>query len=90
MRSKEWRRGAGKPGWVMQADIIAPLAPSMTARSDTFVIRVMGEYNSKSNARSWIEVVVQRTPDYVKPDLDAPHHRPHEPFMDQKPKWLLG
>ena len=75
--------GAGKPGWVMQADIIAPLAPSMTARSDTFVIRVMGEYNSKSNARSWIEVVVQRTPDYVKPDLDAPHHRPHEPFMDQ-------
>ena len=37
----------------------------------------------KNAAKTWIEVVVQRTPDYVKPDLDAPHHRPHEPFMDQ-------
>ena len=26
---------------------------------------------------------MQRTPDYVKADIDAPHHRPHEPFMDQ-------
>ena len=75
--------GACKPGWVLQSDILAPLAPSMTARSDTFVIRVMGETNQKNAAKTWIEVVVQRTPDYVKPDLDAPHHRPHEPFMDQ-------
>ena len=26
--------------------------------------------------------MVQRTPDYVKADLDSPHHRPHEPFKD--------
>jgi hypothetical protein len=26
---------------------------------------------------------VQRTPDYVKKYLDAPHHRPHEPFEDR-------
>ncbi len=75
--------GACKPGWVMQSDLLAPLAPSMSARSDTFVVRVLGETNGKSAAKSWIEVVVQRTPDYVKPDIDAPHHRPHEPFMDQ-------
>ena len=67
----------------MQADILSPLAPSLSPRSDTFVIRVMGETNTKSSAKTWIEVVVQRTPDYVKADIDAPHHRPHEPFMDQ-------
>jgi len=75
--------GAAKPGWVMQADILSPLLPSMAARSDTFVIRVLGETNSKNRAKTWIEAVVQRTPDYVKPDIDAPHHRPHERFMDQ-------
>jgi hypothetical protein len=42
----------------------------------------MGEANSASSSKAWIELVVQRTPDYVKADLDAPHHRPHEPFKD--------
>ncbi len=74
---------ANKPGWVMQGDLLSPLAPVSSARSDTFIIRVMGETAAKSSARAWIEVVVQRTPDYVKSDLDAPHHRPHEPFRDE-------
>ncbi|MDC3284114.1 hypothetical protein OAV01_02455 [Opitutales bacterium] len=74
--------GANKPGWVMQADILSPLMPVTSARSDTFVIRVMGETNNDSPARAWAELVVQRTPDYVKSDLDAPHHRPHEPIKD--------
>ncbi len=74
---------ANKPGWVMQADLLSPLAPVVSARSDTFVVRVMGETGSRSSARAWIELVVQRTPDYVKADLDAPHHRPHEPFKDE-------
>ena len=78
---------ANKPGWVMQSDIISPLAPVTSARSDTFVIRVMGEPRqkraSRNNNRAWIELTVQRTPDYVKPELDAPHHRPHEPFEDR-------
>jgi hypothetical protein len=74
--------GANMPGWVMQADLLSPLAPVSSARSDTFTVRVMGETNSDSSARAWIELVVQRTPDYVKADVDAPHHRPHEPFKD--------
>ena len=74
--------GANKPGWVMQSDVLSPLAPVSSARSDTFTIRVMGEANSASSSKAWIELVVQRTPDYVKADLDAPHHRPHEPFKD--------
>ena len=79
---------ANKPGWVMQSDILSPLAPVTSARSDTFVIRVMGEPKQKrtsysNKSRAWIELTVQRTPDYVKSDLDAPHHRPHEPFEDR-------
>ncbi|MDA8989476.1 hypothetical protein N9H22_03320 [Opitutales bacterium] len=74
--------GANKPGWVMQSDLLSPLIPVTSARSDTFIIRVMGETNNDSPARAWAELVVQRTPDYVKADLDAPHHRPHEPIKD--------
>lgn len=75
-----------KPGWLMQADVLTPLAPVSSARSDTFTIRVMGENlptdGQGFSSRAWIELTVQRTPDYVKADLDAPHHRPHEPFED--------
>ena len=78
---------ANKPGWLMQSDVLSPLAPVTSARSDTFVIRVMGENKAlserKTKGRAWIELTVQRTPDYVKPYLDAPHHRPHEPFEDR-------
>ena len=85
--------GANKPGWLMQSDVLSPLAPVTSARSDTFVIRVMGETWSerdqktqtflKRSSKSWIELTVQRTPDYVKSDLDAPHRRAHEPFEDR-------
>ena len=75
--------GANKPGWVMQSDLLSPLAPVSSARSDTFTVRVMGESGKDKTSNAWIELVVQRTPDYVKSDLDAPHHRPHEPFKDK-------
>jgi hypothetical protein len=78
---------ANKPGWLMQSDILSPLAPVTSARSDTFTIRIMGEpklaNSNKDKSRAWIEVTVQRVPDYVKPEVDAPHHRPHEPFEDR-------
>ena len=79
---------ANKPGWVMQSDILSPIAPVSSVRSDTFIIRVMGEPKlkagaSKNSNRAWIELTVQRIPDYVKSELDAPHHRPHEPFEDR-------
>ena len=75
--------GANKPGWVMQADLLSPLAPVTSARSDTFTIRVKGESGNEDISSAWIELVVQRTPDYVKSDIDGPHHRPHEPFKDE-------
>ena len=84
---KMWRPQPINRGWVSQADILTPLAPVATARSDTFTVRVMGEnpgsVDQPFTSRSWIELTVQRIPDYVKSDLDAPHHRPHEPFEDK-------
>ena len=77
---------ANKPGWLMQADVLTPLAPVSSVRSDTFVIRVMGESPSIKDqpfsSQAWIELTVQRVPDYINSDIDAPHHRPHEPFED--------
>jgi hypothetical protein len=36
-------RLAGFPGWVMQGDVLSPLAPTLAARSDTFIIRTYGD-----------------------------------------------
>jgi hypothetical protein len=77
--------GANMPGWLTQADALTPLAPVLTARSDTFVIRTYGESpagGSDGPLKRWCEVTVQRLPDYVNSHVDAPHHRPHEPFAD--------
>lgn len=64
------------PGWLSQADVLQAIAPSLSARSDTFVIRAYGEVTDPINsppspasptiqARAWCEAVVQRLPDYV-------------------------
>lgn len=66
----------GMPGWLTQADVLESLAPSLSARSDTFVIRTYGEVVDPLNspaapaapvvaARAWCEAVVQRMPEYV-------------------------
>lgn len=63
--------GAGLPGWLTQADVLEALAPSLSARSDTFVIRTYGESVNPAtqvvDSRAWCEAVVQRLPDYVSP-----------------------
>jgi hypothetical protein len=64
-------RVAGFPGYVLQADLLTPLAPVLSARSDTFVIRAYGNAVNPINddvvAHAWCEAVVQRLPDYVDP-----------------------
>lgn len=65
----------GTPGWPRQADILRPLAPIISARDDTFVIRAYGEARnaetSEVTASSWCEAVVQRKAEYVDSE-DAP------------------
>ena len=65
--------------WLTQADILTALAPVLTPRSDTFLVRTYGEaINPATNAtegRAWCEAVVQRVPEYLDP-LDAPEVSP--------------
>jgi hypothetical protein len=67
----------GIPGYVTQADVLTPVLPFLSARSDTFTIRSYGEVliKNKVQSRAWCEAVVQRTPDYVDP-ADKPEVAP--------------
>lgn len=73
----EAERGAaayGIPGYVKQADILTPIAPLLSARSDTFIIRGYGEKTNAAGtivvARACCEAVVQRSPNYVDSSQD--------------------
>lgn len=64
----------GIPGVVKQADILTPIAPYLSARSDTFLIRAYGDSVDSSGkvlARAWCEAEIQRDATFVDPS-DAP------------------
>jgi hypothetical protein len=70
-------KAIGSPGYVKQGDLLTTLGPMIAVRGDTFVIRGYGEARegSKTTARAWCEVTVQRVPEYVDPannSYDAP------------------
>lgn len=56
---------------VSPADIAAALAPVMTTRSDTFLVRSYGDARNPATGavegRAWCEAVVQRVPDVTDP-----------------------
>lgn len=59
----------GLPGWTRQADVLRPLAPVLSARDDTFVIRAYGDARDPTGkiitARAVCEAVVRRSRDYL-------------------------
>jgi len=62
------------PKHLTQADVLTTIGPSLSARSDTFVIRSYGEATNSSGVRTagaWCEAVIQRTPDYIDSTDDA-------------------
>ncbi|MDA9260491.1 hypothetical protein N9P58_01360 [Puniceicoccaceae bacterium] len=67
-------RAYGFPGWIRQADVLRPLAPVLSARDDTFIIRAYGEsknpISGETEAGAWCEAVVQRSADYVNSEED--------------------
>ncbi|MDP4898550.1 MAG: hypothetical protein NWR03_12315 [Akkermansiaceae bacterium] len=70
----------GIPGDITQADILRPLAPRLTARSDTFLIRSYGEVRSEDGtrilAKAVCEAVVQRVPEYFDAETDGDNNEP--------------
>ena len=69
----EGSRLAGIPGYIIQSDLLRPIANTLAVRDDTFRIRAYGESltNGKVVARAWCEAVVQRMPEYQDPINDA-------------------
>lgn len=81
----------GAPGFIQQGDLLQTIAPALTVRGDTFLIRGYGESRTKSgevNARAWCEVTVQRTPAYVDPAADLPWAAPDS--LNSPANRLLG
>ncbi|MFK7911147.1 MAG: hypothetical protein AB8F34_11200, partial [Akkermansiaceae bacterium] len=69
----EGSRFAGIPGYVIQSDLLKPLANTLSVRDDTFRIRAYGEsLDAGGNviARAWCEAIVQRFPEYSDPTND--------------------
>lgn len=71
---------------ITQADLLLPLAPRLTVRSDTFRIRAYGEsvagLNGNVSASAVCEAVVQRIPEYVDPETDPPNNEPWDEAMN--------
>ncbi len=66
-------QSAGNAGYLLQGDLLQSLAPIMSARSDYFRIRTVGEAmdsTGKVIAKATCEAFVQRVPDYVDPADD--------------------
>jgi hypothetical protein len=61
-------RSAGIPGYLMQADVLAPVANQLAPRGDTFRVRGYGsakDAGGKIVAEAWCEAIFQRLPEYV-------------------------
>ena len=68
------KTGTNTPGWLTQADVLNGLAPYIAPRSDSFIIRSLGEAKDaqgKLLASVRLEAVVQRVPDWIDPADDA-------------------
>jgi hypothetical protein len=72
--------GTNTPGWLSQADVLHSLAPFIATRSDTFVVRTLGEArhsDGRITAAVRLEALVQRVPEWLDP-ADDPATRPEE------------
>ncbi len=68
--AEEGAAAYGIPGYVKQADILTPIAATLSARSDTFVIRGYGEALSTSGkavSKAICEAVVKRGAEFTDP-----------------------
>jgi len=77
------RSTTGIPGDITQANVLRPLAPRLTARSDTFRIRGYGEVTDADGniiAKATCEALVQRLPEYVDPKTYEDYNEPWDEY----------
>lgn len=72
-------KAVGAPAYVKQGDLLTALAPFISVRGDTFLIRSYGEATDADGnvlARAWCEATVQRMPEYLdlseSPEVSPP------------------
>ncbi len=72
--------GFGANGCLFQGDILQAIGPLLATRSDTFIIRAYGDIERGLNeaTSSVLELIVQRTPEYMNPEM-----KPYERLQDQ-------
>ncbi|MEM0964779.1 MAG: hypothetical protein AAGJ81_01340 [Verrucomicrobiota bacterium] len=71
--------GINQPIWLSQNDLLVALAPKISARSDTFIIRSYGSTNSgtgQGKTSAWCEVTVQRSPQFADSSANQPSDDP--------------
>ena len=68
----EGSQSAGMPGHLLQGDILQALAPVLTTRSDTFVVRAYGDSRNPTTnqiqSQAYCEAIVQRIADPIEGD----------------------
>ena len=72
--AEEGAMNYGAPSLVKQGDILTPIAPILSARSDSFIIRAYGDVKSADGrilAQAWCEAVLERGREYVDSSEDA-------------------
>lgn len=80
------------PGYLTQADILQTLAPILSARSDTFLIRSYGDAVNPATqtveAQAWCEAIVQRIPHEVLDGADPASRSANRKFRILAFRWL--
>lgn len=80
------------PGCLTQADVLAAIAPFITPRSDTFLVRSYGDVQNPATqeieGRAWCEAVVQRLPDLTAPATGS--YDPEDPVAPNTTKYPFG
>jgi hypothetical protein len=74
-KDTEVTAGLGAPKVITQLDVLNTVGPNLTARSDTFTVRAYGEALDNAGntiGRAWVEVVVQRTAQFMLPSARGP------------------
>ena len=72
----------GVPLEINQANILLPIAPKLTARSDTFKIRAYGEVVSTGGdvVKAMCEATVQRVPEYLDTETNPDYNQPWDEY----------